>query len=154
LSTSGRKRFNTPAANTRSMERISISLPEKLLREFDRVLREKGYVSRSEGIRDAIRSYIIEHSHISNLPAEIAGTVSVIYDHEKGELLERLTHTQHEFSEIIQSTLHLHLDRRNCMEVIVVRGSGSRVREFVDRIRTIKGVKFAKLTTSVPEVLS
>lgn len=134
------------------MERISISLPEKLLEEFDRILKEKGYVSRSEGIRDAIRSYILEHSFVSQLSGEIAGTISVIYDHDAANALERLTDAQHDFSQVIDSSLHIHLDRHHCLEVIVVRGESARIRQLLDRLKSIKGVKYAKLTTNVAEV--
>jgi CopG family nickel-responsive transcriptional regulator len=134
------------------MERISISLPEKLLEEFDRILREKGYVSRSEGIRDAIRSYILEHSFISQLSGDIAGTISIIYDHDATNVLEKLTDAQHDFSKVIDSSLHIHLDRHHCLEVIVVRGDSAEIKQLLNRLKAIKGVKYAKLTTNVAEV--
>ncbi|WP_457555989.1 nickel-responsive transcriptional regulator NikR [Candidatus Pyrohabitans sp.] len=134
------------------MERISISLPEKLLEEFDKILREKGYVSRSEGIRDAIRSYILEHSFLSQLSGDIAGTISIIYDHDESNVLERLTDTQHEFSEVIDSSLHIHLDRQHCLEVIVVRGNSADIKRLLNRLKAMKGVKYAKLTTNVAEI--
>lgn len=134
------------------MERISISLPEKLLEEFDRILKEKGYVSRSEGIRDAIRSYILEHSFVSQLTGEVAGTISIIYDHDESNVLERLTDAQHDFAGVIDSSLHIHLDRRHCLEVIVVRGDSSKIKQLLNRLKSIKGVKYAKLTTNVAEI--
>ncbi len=134
------------------MERISISLPEKLLEEFDRILEEKGYVSRSEGIRDAIRSYIIEHGVISQISGEIAGTISIIYDHDESNVLDRLTDAQHDFSELIDSSLHIHLDRHHCLEVIVVRGKSNAIKQLLNRLTAIKGVKYAKLTTNVAEI--
>ncbi len=134
------------------MERISISLPEKLLEEFDRILKEKGYVSRSEGIRDAIRSYILEHSFVSQLTGEVAGTISIIYDHDESNVLERLTDAQHDFAEVIDSSLHIHLDRRHCLEVIVVRGDSKPIKQLLNRLKSIRGVKYAKLTTNVAEI--
>ncbi|NOZ58366.1 MAG: nickel-responsive transcriptional regulator NikR [Euryarchaeota archaeon] len=134
------------------MERISISLPENLLEEFDKILREKGYVSRSEGIRDAIRSYILEHRFISQLSGEVAGTISIIYDHDAPGVLERLTDVQHDFSGVIDSSLHIHLDRHHCLEVIVVRGDSDEIKQLLNRLKATKGVKYAKLTTNVAEV--
>jgi CopG family nickel-responsive transcriptional regulator len=134
------------------MERISISLPERLLEEFDKILKEKGYVSRSEGIRDAIRSYILEHSFMSQLSGEIAGTISIIYDHDETNVLERLTDAQHDFAEVIDSSLHIHLDRHHCLEVIVVRGDSTPIKQLLNRLKSIKGVKYAKLTTNVAEI--
>jgi CopG family nickel-responsive transcriptional regulator len=134
------------------MERISISLPEKLLEEFDRILKEKGYVSRSEGIRDAIRNYIIEHGIISQVSGEIAGTISIIYDHDESNVLDKLTDAQHDFAEVIDSSLHIHLDKHHCLEVIVVRGDSNAIKQLLNRLTAIKGVKYAKLTTNVAEI--
>lgn len=134
------------------MERISVSLPRPLLEKFDRVLKEKGYLSRSEGIRDSIRSYMAEHSLLSRLEGEISGIVSLIYNHEEHSTSEELTDIQHEFSSIIQSSIHIHLDERHCLEAVVVRGEGSKVREFVNRAGRSRGVRGVKLAANVSEV--
>ncbi len=134
------------------MERVSISLPEGLLRKFDEILKEKGYVSRSEGIRDAIRSYILEHSHLAELHGKVAGIVVLTYDHQEHNTSDELTDVQHHFYNIIQSTLHLHLDEKHCMEAIVVKGDGNTVKKMVNRLASIKGVKNVKLTASFSEI--
>lgn len=134
------------------MERISITLPEKLIGDFDKVLEEKGYASRSEGIRDAIRGYIIEHNYLSEISGTTAGTVTIIYDHHESRLSERLTTLQHDFGDIIESSLHIHLDHHNCLEVIVVRGEGGPIRNLVNKLKSTKGVKLAKLTTNISEI--
>ena len=108
------------------MDRISISLPTKLLNEFDEIIAERGYASRSEAIRDAIRDYIIKHKWIHSLEGERAGTINVIYDHHMSDVTEKLTEIQHDYAEIIVATLHVHLDHDHCMEVILVEGMQSK----------------------------
>ncbi len=133
------------------MERISITVSEELLRELDRILREKECASRSEGLRDAIRKYIAEQKILDGLKGDVAGSINLIYDHSAPKILERLIDTQHHFSDVIDSSLHVHLDRGHCMEAIVVRGEGERVKELINRLSSIKGVKHAKLE-AVPGV--
>jgi CopG family nickel-responsive transcriptional regulator len=132
------------------MDRISISLPTKLLNEFDEIIAERGYASRSEAIRDAIRDYIIKHKWIHSLEGERAGTINVIYDHHMSDVTEKLTEIQHDYAEIIVATLHVHLDHDHCMEVILVRGDAKQIKELTDKLTAQKGVKQVKLTVMVP----
>jgi len=132
------------------MDRISISLPTKLLGEFDEVISERGYASRSEAIRDAIRDYIIKHKWIHSLEGERAGTITIIYDHHASELMKKLTEIQHKHGDLIVATLHMHLDNDHCMEVVLVKGEAKRIRELTDKLTSQKGVKQVKLTVMVP----
>ncbi|AEF97010.1 nickel-responsive transcriptional regulator NikR [Methanotorris igneus] len=132
------------------MDRISISLPTKLLNEFDEIIAERGYASRSEAIRDAIRDYIIKHKWIHSLEGERAGTINVIYDHHMSDVTEKLTEIQHDYTDIIVATLHVHLDHDHCMEVILVRGDAKQIKELTDKLTAQKGVKQVKLTVMVP----
>ena len=132
------------------MDRISISLPTKLLGEFDEVISERGYASRSEAIRDAIRDYIIKHKWIHSLEGERAGTITIIYDHHASELMKKLTEIQHKNGDLIVATLHMHLDHDHCMEVVLVKGEAKRIRELTDKLTSQKGVKQVKLTVMVP----
>ncbi|WP_456371994.1 nickel-responsive transcriptional regulator NikR [Methanocaldococcus sp.] len=133
------------------MDRISISLPIKLLEEFDKIIAERGYASRSEAIRDAIRDYIIKHKWIHSLEGERAGNISVIYNHHESDVMEKITEIQHEYTDIIVATLHLHLDHDHCLESILVRGDAKRIRELTDKLTALKGVKLVKLSVMVPE---
>ena len=132
------------------MDRISISLPTKLLGEFDEVISERGYASRSEAIRDAIRDYIIKHKWIHSLEGERAGTITIIYDHHASELMIKLTEIQHKHGDLIVATLHMHLDNDHSMEVVLVKGEAKRIRELTDKLTSQKGVKQVKLTVMVP----
>ncbi|ACX72810.1 MAG: nickel-responsive transcriptional regulator NikR [Methanococci archaeon] len=132
------------------MDRISISLPSKLLKEFDEIIAERGYASRSEAIRDAIRDYIIKHKWIHSLEGERAGSISVIYNHHASDVMEKITEIQHNYTDIIVATLHLHLDHDHCLETILVRGDAKRIRELTDKLTAQKGVKQVKLSVMVP----
>ncbi len=133
------------------MERISISLPSKLLEEFDKIIDEKGYASRSEAIRDALREYIIKYKWLKSLEGERVGTLSVIYNHHAPEILEKLTDLQHKYKDVIMANLHIHLDEDNCLEIIIISGDAKKIIELKNNISTIKGVKLAKLSVVAPK---
>jgi CopG family nickel-responsive transcriptional regulator len=128
--------------------RIGVSLPEKLLNRFDEIILKRGYSSRSEGIRDAIRNYIVHYEWMSDVQGERVGVITLVYSHSQRGLVDNLTEIQHEFGEIIQSSLHIHLDPDNCLEVVVLRGEGQVVRKAAERMMSLKGVKHVKLTTT------
>ena len=128
--------------------RIGVSLPENLLNRFDEIILNRGYSSRSEGIRDAIRSYIVNYEWMSDVDGKRVGVITIVYDHSQRGLEDSLTHIQHEFGSIIQSSLHVHLDHDNCLEVIVLRGEGQDVRKAAEKMMSLKGVKHVKLTTT------
>ena len=132
------------------MDRISISLPTKLLGEFDEIIADRGYASRSEAIRDAIRDYIIKHKWIHSLEGERAGTITIIYDHHASDLMEKLTDLQYGHADLFVATLHLHFDLDHCMEVVLVKGDAKKIRDLTDKLTSQKGVKQVKLTVMVP----
>ena len=128
--------------------RIGVSLPETLLTRFDDIISKRGYSSRSEGIRDAIRNYIVHYEWMSDVEGERVGMISLVYSHHQRGLVDSLTDIQHEFVGIIQSSLHVHLDNENCLEVVILRGEGRDVRKASERMMALKGVKHVKLTTT------
>ncbi|MBN1234691.1 MAG: nickel-responsive transcriptional regulator NikR [Methanotrichaceae archaeon] len=128
--------------------RIGVSLPEKLLSRFDDIILRRGYSSRSEGIRDAIRNYIVHYEWMSDVQGERVGVITLVYSHGQRGLVDNLTEIQHEAGPIIQSSLHVHLDHENCLEVIVLRGEGQEVRKAAEKMMSLKGVKHVKLTTT------
>ncbi len=127
--------------------RIGVSLPDTLLDKFDEIIEKRGYSSRSEGIRDAIRSYISYYEWMGDIKGHRIGTVSVIYDHTKRGLSNALGDIQHNYSHLIKSSVHSHLDHDNCFEVIVLDGDGGEIKKLAEEIMALKGVKFSKLTT-------
>jgi len=130
------------------LTRIGISLPENLLNKFDEIIQQRGYSSRSEGIRDAIRNYIINFEWMSDVNGERVGVITILYNHAQRGLQDSLTEIQHDFGSIIKSSLHVHLDHDSCLEVVVLRAEGEEVRKAAERMMALKGAKHVKLTTT------
>jgi len=131
------------------LERIGIAIGEGLLGEFDKLIARRGYGSRSEAVRDLIRKEMVDE--ISGSPnAEVYGTVTLVYDHHTRLLPEKLTELQHQYHDAIMSSVHVHLDHDNCLEVILVRGKSTLVQNLAHALIATKGVKHGRfmLTTS------
>ncbi|NJD52403.1 MAG: nickel-responsive transcriptional regulator NikR [Candidatus Methanoperedens sp.] len=133
------------------LARIGVSLPENLLERFDEIITKRGYSSRSEGIRDAIRGYIRYYAWMSEVEGERVGTISLVYDHNQRGLVNSLLDIEHEFTDIIRSSIHIHINHDMCMEVLMVRGEGQNVKAVTEKIMTLRGVKHVKLTTIIPD---
>ena len=129
----------------RNISRFSVSVDRELLRELDRMCREKGYDNRSLAIADMIRAHLVEHRQQLG-KREIAGSVTLVYDHHRHHLQDLLTDLQHDHREIIISTVHCHLDHDNCLEILAVRGKAIDVKRLADELIAAKGVKHGKLT--------
>ena len=125
--------------------RFGVSLAAELLAAFDGLIARKGYASRSEAIRDLLRDYLAEEAWRAGAAAAV-GTITLIYDHHVGDLQERLTEMQHREARLVVSSQHVHLDRHRCLEVLIVRGPGRRVRALADRLIGARGVKHGRLT--------
>ena len=119
--------------------RFGISLGEDLLARFDRlVVAWRGYASRSEAFRDLIRASLVEEEWRGG--GEVAGAITLVYDHHRKDLVSRLTDLQHDAHGLIVSTQHIHLDHDHCLEIIAVRGRAVGVRRLADALRSVKGV--------------
>ncbi|MBE0501148.1 MAG: nickel-responsive transcriptional regulator NikR [Desulfuromonadales bacterium] len=129
------------------LARFGISIDAQLLEKFDRLIGRKGYVNRSEAIRDLIRNTLVEESWQTG-NEEMIGTVTLVYNHHTRELSDKLTEQQHNHHEAIVSTLHVHLDAHHCLEVVVVRGAANDVKRLADELIGTKGVKHGKLVTT------
>lgn len=125
--------------------RIGVSIDSDLLDKFDRLIAQRGYTNRSEAFRDLIRDELVEKAWESP-DSHVVGTVTLVYDHHVRLLNEKLTGIQHDFHRSILSTLHVHLDHDNCLEVLVLRGRASEVRKVADALISTKGVKHGRLT--------
>lgn len=130
--------------------RIGVSLPDNLLDRFDEIIAKRGYSSRSEGIRDAIRNYIIHYEWMNEVEGERIGVITLIYEHEQRGLVSNLTDIQHMYTGLIRSSVHVHLDHDNCMEIIMLQGEGKQVKEVAEKMMALKGVKHVKLATISP----
>jgi len=124
--------------------RFAISLDHRLRDDFDRILVNKKYATRSEAVRDLIRDRLVgEHWDAKQ---DTVGTITIVYDHHVRDLTEKLTSLQHDYHKLILSTMHVHLDHDHCIEVLVVKGKGKAVRTVADSLISTKGVKHGKLT--------
>ena len=126
-----------------STVRFGVSMDADLLSEFDEFCRVRGYDTRSEALRDLIRDALVEDMG-SHETAMVAGTLTLVYDHHKSDLTQRLTAAQHDAHDLILATLHVHLDHHNCLEVLALRGPSGAVKALADQILAVKGVKHGK----------
>ncbi len=131
------------------LNRIGVAIESDLLDQFDVLVAERGYASRSEAFRDLIRDALVSRVAASDR-SRVVGTITLVYDHHQRRLSDRLTAIQHEFHHSILSTLHVHLDHDNCLEVVVVRGRAGDVRRIADSLISMKGVKHGRLTLTTP----
>jgi CopG family transcriptional regulator, nickel-responsive regulator len=129
------------------LSRIGISLPKNLLDRFDEILNYRGYSSRSEGIRDAIRTYITYYKWMSDVKGEREGVITMVYDHDQRNLLTNITDIEHEYHALIKASLHSHVTDERCLEVILVHGDGTQLKSLAERLMSQKGVESVKLTT-------
>jgi CopG family nickel-responsive transcriptional regulator len=130
-----------------AITRFGISLDDKLLERFDKLISEKGYSNRSEAIRDLIRDSLVKGEWEVGTE-ETVGTITLVYSHDTRELTDTLTDLQHHFYTSIISTMHVHLDKHNCLEVLVVRGRARDIKRIADRLIGTKGVKHGKLSVT------
>jgi CopG family nickel-responsive transcriptional regulator len=127
------------------LARIGVAIDADLLEKFDGHIARRGYTNRSEAFRDLIRDELVEEDW-EKPDASVVGTVTLVYDHHVRQLSERLTSMQHDHHHHILSTLHVHLDHDNCLEVLVVKGKSAQVRKIADALISTKGVKHGRLT--------
>lgn len=125
--------------------RFGVSIDRGLLKRFDRLIAEKGYGSRSEALRDLIRDKLVQQEWKVGT-RETVGTITLVYDHHTRELTDHLTHMQHDHYQAIVSSMHVHMDAHNCLEVLVVKGKGKEIKALADRLIGTRGVKHGKLT--------
>ena len=136
------------------MSIISFSLPTELLEGLDAVLGEQKSATRSEILRQAVRSYLTEYKKLEDLKGYIIATISVLYNKE--EKNEELFKLQHEFSDMITAYLHSHLTETSCLEVMVIKGSSNRLKELVDGLKAnkpVKQIKLSVMTTDESEII-
>lgn len=134
--------------------RFGVSIDDKLLKKFDSIIEEKGYVNRSEAIRDLIRDMMVSDS-ISDPDTDAIGTLTMVYSHDTREISEKLNDAQHHHFGSIISTTHIHLDEHNCLEVIIMRGKAKTIQSISDKLLSIKNVRHGKVTiTAAGKILA
>ncbi|HYB59184.1 MAG TPA: nickel-responsive transcriptional regulator NikR [Candidatus Acidoferrales bacterium] len=134
-----------------ALVRTCVSIPNGLLDQFDGIINKRGYSSRSEAIRDAIRSYINSYKWMDSVEGKRIGIISLVYEHDQRGLSDDLTEIQHRHMGLITSSVHIHLDLNNCLEIITMQGEGKDIKEVADAMTALKGVKYMKLNTISPD---
>ena len=125
--------------------RFGVSMEKNLLESFDGIILKKGYTNRSEALRDLVRDHLVEQDWKVE-KKEMIGTITIVYDHHTRGLSDTLIDLQHQFHSLIISTMHLHLDEDNCLEVLVVKGMADKIKTIANKLISTRGVKHGKLT--------
>lgn len=128
------------------LARIGVSLEHDLLRWFDGAIRKKNYDNRSEAIRDLIRDQMVAEEIDKN--KVVVGTLTVVYDHHRPNLTEKLVEAQHQAGGRVLAATHVHLDHHNCLEVIIMKGRGGELRDLANGILSLRGVKHGQLVVT------
>ena len=126
------------------LKRFGVSLPGDLLARFDNEIEQKGYQNRSEAFRDLIRDYLVKRDLDND--EEVVGVLNLVYDHHVPNLSVKLNDIQHDHYQNILSNVHIHLDHHNCLEVIIIKGRYSEIKQLSDRIIGTRGVKHGDLS--------
>jgi CopG family nickel-responsive transcriptional regulator len=129
------------------LSRFSVSMSRALAGQLDAMAKAKGYANRSQAVSDMVRAHLVEHRAQAGAH-EIAGTITLVYDHHRRNIQALLTGLQHDHGDLIVATLHVHLGHHECMEVLAVRGRADAVKRLADRLTAAKGVTHGKLTVT------
>jgi CopG family nickel-responsive transcriptional regulator len=129
------------------VERVSLAIERDLIERFDQLLARSGHSNRSEAIRDLMRSRVVEEEGTAGRGESVA-TVTIVYDHTKRDLADRLLESGHDHHRMIMATMHVHLDDSHCLEVMALRGKPTDLRHFADHLIGMKGVRHGKLVMS------
>jgi CopG family transcriptional regulator, nickel-responsive regulator len=132
------------------LERVSLAIEADLLGRFDALIERSGHGNRSEAVRDLIRNRLIEEDWQREASGEVVATVTLVYDHHRRELADRLLEVGHDHHGAVIATLHIHLDHHNCLEIIALRGKAKQLRKIADHLIGMKGVKHGKVVVSSP----
>jgi CopG family nickel-responsive transcriptional regulator len=125
--------------------RVGVTFPPDLLKDFDEITTKMGYESRSKAIQDAVRLYVSERKWVqANQNSKQTGMLLMVYDHDARNLEANLTEAQHQHPTVVSSTLHIHINKKDCLEAIAVKGKASEIHELSDELATKRGVKILK----------
>ena len=127
-----------------NLVRFSVSLEADLLDQFDRYCREGRFATRSEAVRQLLRETLTNHAWASDA-SDVAGTLTLVYDHHRTHLTDKLLELQHRHNDQVVSTMHVHLDHDNCLEVVVLRGRATALQQVAYELRGLKGIHKGQL---------
>ena len=129
-----------------ALVRFSVSIDKELVEAFDALAQAQGYANRSEAVRDALRSQLVRREWEQG--DEVAGVITLLYDHHRHGVSEALTEIQHHALAQVISATHVHVDADNCLEFVAVKGEARAIEKLADRMISLKGVKHGALTAT------
>lgn len=129
-----------------SVVRFGVSLEKELMDILDKYVIDNKFSNRSQAIRHLINNNAVTKKWESN--KLVAGSITLVFDHHKRDLVTTLTDVQHDYHNVIMSSLHFHLEHNTCMEIIAVKGQANELNELADRLIAVKGVQHGQLTMS------
>lgn len=130
--------------------RFGVSIDQDLLENYDRLIAERGYATRSEALRDLIREALIQQKIETQTEINALGSLTLVYDHHARNLAQEMGAIQHDFHNNILSVMHLHVSHDDCLEIIALRGVISEIAELSNRLLSLKGIKNGKLFLTLP----
>jgi CopG family transcriptional regulator, nickel-responsive regulator len=133
------------------LERVSLAIEKDLIERFDALIARDGKANRSEAIRDLIRARLVEQE-VAVERGEAVASVTILYDHQKRELADRLVSVGHDHHKAVLASMHVHLDEVNCLEVVALRGKAKDVRHLAEHLIGMKGVKHGKLVLTTTQI--
>lgn len=130
--------------------RFGVSIEKDLLDNFDNLISERGYATRSEALRDLIRDALIQQKIEADEQTKVLGSLTLIYDHHSTNLLQEMAKIQHLHHDLILSVMHLHVSHDDCMEIIALSGNIEKITELANGLVSLKGIKHGKLFLTLP----
>ncbi len=130
--------------------RFGVSIDQDLLENYDRLISERGYATRSEALRDLIRESLIQQKIDVESETEVLGSLTLVYDHHASNLVQEMGEIQHKFHSLVLSVMHLHVSHDDCMEVIALRGVAAEIVRLSNGLLSLKGIKNGKLFLTLP----
>jgi CopG family transcriptional regulator, nickel-responsive regulator len=138
--------FVNGGAGMGKLVRTGVSLEGDLLAAFDKAIAKKGYANRSEAIRDLIRDHLVDEDIDKN--KVVVGTLTIVYDHHRPNLTEKLVSAQHHAGGTVLAATHVHMDHHNCLEVVIMKGRSGALRDLANNILALRGVKHGQLVVT------
>ncbi|MFH0749277.1 MAG: nickel-responsive transcriptional regulator NikR [Candidatus Bathyarchaeota archaeon] len=123
---------------------VSITLPGDLLKKFDEFSKTRGYYSRSEAFRDAVRSLIAETEVAKMDTGTVAATIMIICDYARRDVDLKITEVRHEFDDLVIENVHRHIDEKYCLEIFIAQGENQRMLDLMGRVRGMRGIQQVK----------
>lgn len=130
--------------------RFGVSIEQDLLENFDRIIGERGYATRSEALRDLIRESLVEQKIETESATRVLGSLTLVYDHHASNLVQEMGEMQHRFHDLVLSVMHLHVSHDDCMEVIALTGKATEIIKLSNELLSLKGIKHGKLFLTLP----